>query len=153
MIRLRSNEGLYFGYGQAHSSCHLDDCLPLFHLKKRSPGPVPFAHSLHVVGIQYHLGVGRICLRDHHRIHWTNCVADGATDATFHIDLMLEIKIRDGVNWTESTATTTINTGLLIDVVVKLGLLHHRVFLYRPAFFDGGKRRAKSRRFEISQSE
>jgi len=68
----------------------LDNCLSLFHLKKWSPGPVSFAHSFHVVGIQYHLGVGRICLRDHHGVHGTNCVADGTTNATFHVDLMLE---------------------------------------------------------------
>jgi hypothetical protein len=78
--------------------------------------------------------VRRICLRDHHSIHGTDCVADGATDTTFHINLMLEIKIRDGVNRTESTATTTIDTGFLIDVIVKLGLLHHASSFIFPNF-------------------
>jgi hypothetical protein len=78
--------------------------------------------------------VRRICLRDHHSIYGTDCVANGATDATFHINLMLEIKIRDGVNRTESTATTTIDTGLFIDVIVKLGLLHHASSFIIPHF-------------------
>jgi hypothetical protein len=83
--------------------------------------------------------VGRICLRDHHGVHGTNCVADGTTNATFHINLMLEIKIRDGVNRTESTATTTIDTGLLIDVIVKLGLLHHASSFIVPHFKPADK--------------
>ena len=83
--------------------------------------------------------VGRICLRDHYGIHGTNCVADGATNAPFHIDLMLEIKIRDGVNRTESTATTTIDTGLLIDVIVKLGHLDHAATLSAPYLVPADK--------------
>jgi hypothetical protein len=76
----------------------------------------------------------RIWLRNHHSIHGTDCVADGATDTAFHINLMLEVKIRNGINRTESTATTTIDTGPLIDVIVKLGLLHHDSSFILPHF-------------------
>jgi hypothetical protein len=105
-------------------------------LEKWTPGPVSFADAFHVVGIQDHLDVRGICLRDHHSIHGTNRIANGATNATFHINLMLEIKIWNGIDRTESTTTTTIDAGLLIDVIVKLGL--HHTFPYRPVVFTGG---------------
>jgi hypothetical protein len=105
-------------------------------LEKRTPGPVSFADAFHVVGIHDHLGVREISLRDHHGIHGTNRIANGATNATFHINLMLEIKIWDGIDRTESTTTTTIDAGLLVDAIVKLGL--HHTSPYRPPVFAGG---------------
>jgi hypothetical protein len=110
--------------------------LSLSHLEKWTSGPVSFADAFHVVGIHDHLGVGKVSLRDHHSVHWTNRIANGATNATFHINLMLEIKIWDGIDRTESTTTTTIDAGLLIDVIVKLGL--HHTSPYRPPLFAGG---------------
>jgi len=103
----------------------LNDLLTLFHLEEWSAGPISFADAFHVVGIQDHLGVGKIRLRDYHGIDGTNRVANGATNATFHINLMLEVEIWDSIDRTESTTTTTIDAGLLINVIVKLGLLHH----------------------------
>jgi hypothetical protein len=111
------------------------DYLPtLFHLEEWAAGPVSFADAFHVVGIQDDLGVGRISLRDQNGIDRTNRIANGATNATVHINLMLEIKIRDGINRTESTATTTIDTSLLIDVIVKLAVLHRASSFIVPRF-------------------
>jgi hypothetical protein len=101
-------------------------------LEKRPTGPISFPHPFHVIGIQDDFGVGISVLGNFNRIDRTNRVADGATDTAFHVDLVLEVKIGDSIDWTESPATTAIDAGLLVDVIGEMSLFHYPPCLFIP---------------------
>ncbi|MEA3145299.1 MAG: hypothetical protein QOI53_726, partial [Verrucomicrobiota bacterium] len=91
-------------------------------------GPVAFADAFHGFWVQSDLGVGREGLRYLDGVHWTNRIANGATNTSFHVDLVLQINIGDRVDRTKSATTPAINTSRLIDMILKLRVLHHTGF-------------------------
>ena len=107
------------------------------HLEEWPTRPIALTDSLHIVWIQRYSAVGRNRLRDFDGIYGTYRVTNGATDTAFHIDLMLEIKVGNGVDRTKTTAAAAIDTRLLIDMIAELRLFHF-VLPFRGLWPVGG---------------